>query len=112
MSQTAIITSDADANALHVPMADEAVHIGPAPSNQSYIFINRILDAIASTGADAVHPGYGFLSENVAFAAALEKAATTFIGPPVKAIEAMATRSPRRRSRQKQASQLCPAIWT
>lgn len=86
---TVAVYSDADANALHVSMADEAVHIGPAPSNQSYIVIDKILDAIARTGADAVHPGYGFLSENAAFAAALEKAGVTFIGPPVKAIEAM-----------------------
>lgn len=86
---TVAVYSDADANALHVSMADEAVHIGPAPSNQSYIVIDKILDAIARTGADAVHPGYGFLSENAAFAAALEKAGFTFIGPPVKAIKAM-----------------------
>ena len=86
---TVAVYSDADANALHVSMADEAVHIGPAPSNQSYIVIDKILEAIARTGADAVHPGYGFLSENAAFAAALEKAGVIFIGPPVKAIEAM-----------------------
>jgi propionyl-CoA carboxylase alpha chain len=86
---TVAVYSDADANALHVGMADEAVHIGPAPSNQSYIVIDNILAAIAKTGADAVHPGYGFLSENAAFAAALEKAGTAFIGPPVEAIEAM-----------------------
>jgi propionyl-CoA carboxylase alpha chain len=86
---TVAVYSDADANALHERMADEAVHIGPAPSNQSYIVIDNILAAIARTGADAVHPGYGFLSENAAFAAALEKAGIAFIGPPVKAIEAM-----------------------
>lgn len=86
---TVAVYSDADANALHVKLADEAVHIGPAPSNQSYIVIDRIMDAIRQTGADAVHPGYGFLSENAAFAQALEKAGITFIGPPVGAIEAM-----------------------
>ncbi|NWJ23882.1 acetyl/propionyl/methylcrotonyl-CoA carboxylase subunit alpha [Rhizobium sp. RM] len=86
---TVAIYSDADANALHVKMADEAVHIGPAPSSQSYIVIEKILDAINKTGADAVHPGYGFLSENAAFAEALEKAGVTFIGPPVGAIKAM-----------------------
>ena len=74
---------------MHVRMADEAVHIGPSPSSQSYIVIEKILGAIRKTGADAVHPGYGFLSENAAFAKALEKAGVTFIGPPVKAIEAM-----------------------
>ncbi len=86
---TVAVYSDADANALHVKMADEAVHIGPAPSSQSYIVIEKILDAIKKTGADAVHPGYGFLSENAAFAEALEKAGVTFIGPPVGAIQAM-----------------------
>ncbi|CDZ41498.1 Propionyl-CoA carboxylase, alpha subunit, partial CDS, partial [Neorhizobium galegae bv. officinalis] len=87
--KTVAVYSDADAEALHVRMADEAVHIGPAPSSQSYIVIDKILEAIRSTGADAVHPGYGFLSENAAFAQALEKAGVVFIGPPVKAIQAM-----------------------
>jgi len=86
---TVAVYSDADRDALHVRMADEAVHIGPAPSSQSYIVIDRIIDAIRKTGADAVHPGYGFLSENAVFAAALEKEGVAFIGPPVKAIEAM-----------------------
>ncbi|MFB9949343.1 acetyl-CoA carboxylase biotin carboxylase subunit [Rhizobium puerariae] len=87
--ETVAVYSDADRDALHVRMADEAVHIGPAPSSQSYIVIDRIVDAIRRTCADAVHPGYGFLSENAAFAAALEKQGVAFIGPPVKAIEAM-----------------------
>ncbi|CAN7256837.1 acetyl-CoA carboxylase biotin carboxylase subunit [Pararhizobium sp. LjRoot238] len=86
---TVVVYSDADADALHVKMADEAVHIGPAPSSQSYIVIDKILEAIRKTGADAVHPGYGFLSENAAFAEALETAGITFIGPPVGAIMAM-----------------------
>ncbi|MGR3755616.1 MAG: acetyl-CoA carboxylase biotin carboxylase subunit, partial [Tranquillimonas sp.] len=86
---TVAVHSDADRNALHVRMADEAVHIGPPPANQSYIVIDRILDAIHRTGAQAVHPGYGFLSENPRFAAALDDAGIAFIGPPVKAIEAM-----------------------
>jgi propionyl-CoA carboxylase alpha chain len=86
---TVAVYSDADRDALHVKQADEAVHIGPAPSNQSYIVIDRIMEAILQTGADAVHPGYGFLSENPVFAAALERAGIAFIGPPVKAIEAM-----------------------
>ncbi|HBF29333.1 acetyl/propionyl/methylcrotonyl-CoA carboxylase subunit alpha [Rhizobium sp.] len=86
---TVAVYSDADANALHVKMADEAVHIGPSPSNQSYIVIDKILDAIKQTGADAVHPGYGFLSENANFAEALDKAGVIFIGPPVGAIQAM-----------------------
>ncbi|MGG7518371.1 acetyl-CoA carboxylase biotin carboxylase subunit [Allorhizobium undicola] len=86
---TVAVYSDADKDAAHVRLADEAVHIGPAPSSQSYIVIDRILEAISQTGADAVHPGYGFLSENAAFAEALEKAGVTFIGPPVGAIRAM-----------------------
>ncbi|PLU73924.1 acetyl/propionyl-CoA carboxylase subunit alpha, partial [Sinorhizobium medicae] len=86
---TVAVYSDADRDAMHVRMADEAVPIGPSPSNQSYIVIDRILEAIRKTGADAVHPGYGFLSENSAFAEALEKEGVTFIGPPVRAIEAM-----------------------
>ncbi|MBI1416349.1 MAG: acetyl-CoA carboxylase biotin carboxylase subunit [Limimaricola sp.] len=86
---TVAIYSDADRNALHVQMADEAVHIGPSPAAQSYIVIDKVMDAIAKTGAQAVHPGYGFLSENPRFAAALEKAGVAFIGPPVGAIEAM-----------------------
>ena len=87
--KTVAVYSDADRDALHVEMADEAVHIGPAPSSQSYIVIDRIMEAITSSGAEAVHPGYGFLSENSKFAEALQKAKVTFIGPPVKAIEAM-----------------------
>ncbi|MCQ0970320.1 acetyl/propionyl/methylcrotonyl-CoA carboxylase subunit alpha [Paracoccus sp. TK19116] len=86
---TVAVYSDADRNALHVRMADEAVHIGPPPANQSYIVIDKIMDAIRQTGAEAVHPGYGFLSENKAFAEALEAAGVAFIGPPAKAIEAM-----------------------
>ena len=87
--QTVAVYSDADRNALHVRMADEAVHIGPPPANQSYIVIDKIMEAIRQTGAEAVHPGYGFLSENMNFAAALEAAGVAFIGPPSKAIEAM-----------------------
>ena len=86
---TVAIYSDADRNALHVQMADEAVHIGPAPANQSYIVIDKVMDAIRQTGAEAVHPGYGFLSENAKFAEALEAEGVAFIGPPKKAIEAM-----------------------
>jgi propionyl-CoA carboxylase alpha chain len=86
---TVAIYSDADRNALHVQMADEAVHIGPAPANQSYIVIDKVMAAIKETGAEAVHPGYGFLSENSRFAEALEAAGVAFIGPPKTAIEAM-----------------------
>ncbi|XDA97534.1 acetyl/propionyl/methylcrotonyl-CoA carboxylase subunit alpha [Sulfitobacter sp. LCG007] len=86
---TVAIHSDADRLALHVQMADEAVRIGPPPANQSYIVIDKVIEAIKATGAEAVHPGYGFLSENPKFAEALEQAGVAFIGPPVKAIEAM-----------------------
>jgi len=86
---TVAVYSDADRDALHVGMADEAVHIGPSPAAQSYIVIDKILQAVAQTGAEAVHPGYGFLSENRAFAAALEAAGVVFIGPPSSAIEQM-----------------------
>ena len=87
--KTVAVYSDADKNALHVQMADEAYNIGPAPSNQSYIVIDNIMKAVKDSGADAVHPGYGFLSENSKFAKALEAVGVTFIGPPVGAIEAM-----------------------
>jgi len=87
--QTVAIYSDADAQALHVQMADEAVHIGPPPANESYIVIDKVMEAIRQTGAEAVHPGYGFLSENPRFAEALEKEGVAFIGPPKGAIEAM-----------------------
>ena len=87
--KTVAVYSDADRNALHVKMADEAVHIGPPPASQSYIVIDKIMEAIRQTGAEAVHPGYGFLSENMNFAAALEREGVVFIGPPSPAIEAM-----------------------
>ncbi len=87
--KTVAVYSDADANAPHVRMADEAVHIGPAVAADSYLVMDKILDAIRQTGAQAVHPGYGFLSENARFAEALKAAGIAFIGPPVGAIEAM-----------------------
>ncbi|WP_101067374.1 acetyl-CoA carboxylase biotin carboxylase subunit [Roseovarius salinarum] len=87
--KTVAVYSDADRNALHVAMADEAVHIGPAPAAESYIVIDKVMDAIRQTGAEAVHPGYGFLSENPKFAEALEAEGVAFIGPPKGAIEAM-----------------------
>ena len=86
---TVAVYSDADRDALHVSMADEAVHIGPAASAESYLVIDKIIDACRQTGADAVHPGYGFLSENKAFCEALDAAGIAFIGPGVKAIESM-----------------------
>ncbi len=86
---TVAVYSDADRDALHVEMADEAVHIGPAPAAESYLVADKIIAACKETGAEAVHPGYGFLSERASFCAALEKEGIIFIGPKPKAIEAM-----------------------
>ncbi|MDB5506131.1 MAG: acetyl-CoA carboxylase [Devosia sp.] len=86
---TIAVYSDADRNALHVRMADEALHIGASPARDSYLSIENIIAACKATGAEAVHPGYGFLSENPAFAAALKAENIVFVGPPVAAIEAM-----------------------
>jgi propionyl-CoA carboxylase alpha chain len=87
--ETVAVYSEADKDALHVEMADEAVAIGPPPAAQSYLVINKIIDACKATGAEAVHPGYGFLSERAAFAQALAAAKIVFIGPNPRAIEAM-----------------------
>jgi propionyl-CoA carboxylase alpha subunit len=86
---TVAVYSDADRDALHVDMADEAVHIGPPPAAQSYLLIDKIVEACRATAAEAVHPGYGFLSEREAFPVALAKAGVVFIGPNPKAIAAM-----------------------
>ena len=87
--QTVAVYSDADARAPFVQMADEAVHIGPAPAAQSYLIADKIIQACKQTGAEAVHPGYGFLSERTSFAEALAAEGIEFIGPPVGAIAAM-----------------------
>jgi propionyl-CoA carboxylase alpha chain len=86
---TVAVFSDADRDALHVEMADEAVHIGPSAASQSYLVASRIVDACRQTGAEAVHPGYGFLSERASFCEALEAAGVVFIGPKADAIRAM-----------------------
>ena len=90
---TVAVYSDADAGARHVRLADEAVRIGPAPARESYLVAERILDAARATGAEAVHPGYGFLSENEDFAEACARAGIVFIGPPAAAIRAMGLKS-------------------
>ncbi len=87
--KTVAVYSEADRDALHKEMADEAVLIGPPPSAQSYLLADRIIDACRQTGADAVHPGYGFLSENAAFSEALTEAGIAFIGPNTYAINSM-----------------------
>jgi propionyl-CoA carboxylase alpha chain len=87
--KTVAVYSEADANALHVSEADDAVYIGTSPADQSYLNIDAILDAVRRSGADAVHPGYGFLSENAEFARALAEESVTFIGPDVEAIVKM-----------------------
>jgi acetyl-CoA carboxylase biotin carboxylase subunit len=87
--RTVAVYSEADKSAVHVRMADEAVAIGPAPARESYLVADKIVDAVKKTGADGVHPGYGFLSENAAFAEAVAAAGATFIGPPPSAIRAM-----------------------
>lgn len=91
--KTVAVYSDADAHALHVAMADEAVHIGAAPSRESYLLGDKVLAAALKTGAQAIHPGYGFLSENSAFCQACADAGVVFIGPPIGAIEAMGSKS-------------------
>jgi len=85
--------SDADKNSRHVAMADEAFHIGPSPSKDSYLRMDRILEAAKQSGAQAIHPGYGFMSENVEFAKACQEQGVVFIGPPVGAIDAMGSKS-------------------
>ena len=92
------VHSDADAGALHVRAADRSERIGPPPAAESYLSIEAILDAARRSGADAIHPGYGFLSENAAFASAVEAAGVVFIGPPAPALEALGNKLAARRS--------------
>ncbi|WP_284246637.1 acetyl/propionyl/methylcrotonyl-CoA carboxylase subunit alpha [Thalassotalea insulae] len=90
---TVAVYSDADANSLHVNMADEAIYLGPSPSRESYLLGENVIAAAKKTGAQAIHPGYGFLSENAEFCRLCEQENITFIGPPVAAIEAMGSKS-------------------
>src|SRR6266542_1357472 len=90
--RTVAVYSEADRNAKHVREADEAYFIGPAPAAQSYLRIDTILDAARQSGAEAIHPGYGFLSENAAFVEACEQAEIVFIGPPAAAMRLMGSK--------------------
>src|SRR5690606_25471392 len=87
------IYSDADRAALHVRLADEAYNVGPAPAGESYLRIDKVIDVAKKAGCDAIHPGYGFLSENPEFADACEKAGITFIGPPASAMRKMGSKT-------------------
>jgi len=91
--QSVAVYSDADRASLAVRMADEAVHLGPAPSAESYLCGDKIIDAARRLGVEAIHPGYGFLSENAAFAEACAQAGIIFIGPPAAAIRAMGSKT-------------------
>ncbi|MFH1011545.1 MAG: biotin carboxylase N-terminal domain-containing protein, partial [bacterium] len=91
------VYSEADRTALHPQMADEAHFIGPAPATESYLHVERLLDAARKSGAEAIHPGYGFLAENAGFAQAVQDAGFVFIGPPPKAMRAMGSKTEARR---------------
>ncbi|MDG2307823.1 MAG: acetyl-CoA carboxylase biotin carboxylase subunit [Candidatus Binatia bacterium] len=96
--RTVAVYSDADADAPHVKYADDAVHIGPSPVGESYLVAEKILNAAKASGAEAIHPGYGFLSENAAFARAVEAAGLTFVGPPANAIDVMGDKARAKRA--------------
>jgi 3-methylcrotonyl-CoA carboxylase alpha subunit len=106
--RTVAVYSDADKNSLHVSMADEAVHIGAAPSRESYLQFDRVIEAAKKTGAQAIHPGYGFLSENADFCKACKDNDIVFIGPPVGAIEAMGSKSAAKQIMEKAGVPLVP----
>src|ERR1044071_7179689 len=91
------VYSDADRASLHVRMSDQAIHIGPSPSIESYLVIEKIIDAAKKTGAEAIHPGYGFLSENAAFADAVEQSGLVLIGPPASAMRLMGSKTSARK---------------
>jgi 3-methylcrotonyl-CoA carboxylase alpha subunit len=106
--KTVAVFSDADRNARHVALADEAVHIGGSPARESYLVVDRIVGAARRTGAEAIHPGYGFLSENAGFAEACAAAGIVFIGPPPSAIRAMGSKSEAKKIMEKAKVPLVP----
>src|SRR5437868_6401236 len=105
---TVAVYSELDRDAIHVRRADEAFLLGPGPASESYLNVDKLLDAVERSGAEAVHPGYGFLAENAAFAKALEDAGITFIGPPASAIEAMGSKTKARELMQKAGVPIVP----
>src|SRR5918911_4249724 len=102
------VYSEADRDAQHVKRAHEAYLLGPGPAAQSYLVIDKLLEVIEQSGAEAVHPGYGFLAENATFARRLEEAGITFIGPPAAAIEAMGSKTRARELMQKAGVPIVP----
>src|SRR5512136_2182232 len=107
---TVAVYSEADKNALFAKYADEAVFVGPSPSSQSYLKIDNIIQAALETGAEAIHPGYGFLSENTRFASACEENDIVFIGPPSSAIDAMGSKITARQTMKKAGVPIVPGI--
>src|SRR3954454_21436570 len=105
---TVAVYSEPDRDAPHVRRADEAYRLGPGPANESYLVVEKILEVAKRAGAEAIHPGYGFLAENAAFAKACEDARVTFIGPPASAIEAMGSKTAARELMQKAEVPIVP----
>src|SRR5579884_3367338 len=105
---TVAVYSELDRDAPHVKRADEAFLLGPGPASESYLSIDKLIDAVKRSGAEAVHPGYGFLAENATFAAALEENGITFIGPPASAIEAMGSKTRARELMQEPGVPIVP----